>query len=116
MAEQDGAALEARTGLTVLAMGKYGAHELNYSSDIDLVVFYDAGRFPFAKRGDARGAAVDIVRGLVKLLAEITADGYVFRVDLRLRPDAGATQVAISTGRGGGLLRKPWARIGNAPP
>jgi len=96
MAEQDGAVLEATTGLTVLAMGKYGAHELNYSSDIDLVVFYEAERFPFAKRGDARGAAVDIVRGLVKLIAEITSDGYVFRTDLRLRPDAGATQVAIS--------------------
>ena len=44
-----------------------------------------------------RAAAVDIVKGLVKLLSEITADGYVFRTDLRLRPDAGATQVAIST-------------------
>ena len=96
MGDADGARLEATTGLTILAMGKYGAHELNYSSDIDLVAFYDAARFPFAKRGDARGAAVDIVRGLVKLLAEITADGYVFRTDLRLRPDAGATQVAIS--------------------
>jgi glutamate-ammonia-ligase adenylyltransferase len=88
---------EEDCGLTVLAMGKYGAFELNYSSDIDLVVFYDADRFPFAKRGDPRGAAVDIVRGLVKLLSETTNDGYVFRVDLRLRPDAGATQVAIST-------------------
>ena len=88
---------EEACGLTVLAMGKYGAFELNYSSDIDLVVFYDAGKFPFAKRGDPRSAAVDIVRGLVKLLSETTSDGYVFRVDLRLRPDAGATQVAIST-------------------
>jgi len=88
---------EADCGLTVLAMGKYGAFELNYSSDIDLVVFYDAAKFPFTKRGDPRGAAVDIVRGLVKLLAENTADGYVFRTDLRLRPDAGATQIAIST-------------------
>ena len=88
---------EEDCGLTVLAMGKYGAHELNYSSDIDLIVFYDAAKFAFTKRGDARGAAVDIVRGLVKLLSETTGDGYVFRVDLRLRPDAGATQVAIST-------------------
>ncbi len=93
----DGAQLEAETGLTVLAMGKYGAFELNYSSDIDIIVFYDAEKFPFRKRDDARGAAVDIARGLVRLLSEITADGYVFRVDLRLRPDAGATQVAIST-------------------
>ena len=54
--------LEATTGLTVLAMGKYGAHELNYSSDIDLVVFYDAEKFPFrqarrsARRGGGSGA------------------------------------------------------------
>ena len=90
-------ALEETTGLTVLAMGKYGAHELNYSSDIDLIVFYDAERFPFRTKGDARAAAVDLVKGLVRLLSEMTADGYVFRTDLRLRPDAGATQVAIST-------------------
>ncbi|HSM96010.1 MAG TPA: hypothetical protein VLT91_08205, partial [Rhizomicrobium sp.] len=93
----DPARLEAETGLVVLAMGKYGAFELNYSSDVDLVIFYDPRRFPYRKRDDARGAAVDIVKGLVKLLSESTADGYVFRVDLRLRPDAGATQVAIST-------------------
>jgi len=97
MSERGGTVLEETTGLTVLAMGKFGAYELNYSSDIDLVVFYDPRVFPFLKRDDPRGAAVDIVRGLVKLLTETTADGYVFRVDLRLRPDAGATQVAIST-------------------
>ena len=97
MSERDGAVLEASTGLTVLAMGKYGAFELNYSSDIDLVIFYDPRKFPFRKRDDPRGAAVDLVRGVVKLLTDITADGYAFRVDLRLRPDAGATQVAIST-------------------
>src|SRR5581483_12140663 len=96
-AEHNGAALEAATGLVVLAMGKYGAFELNYSSDIDLVVFYEQDRFPFRKRDDARGAAVDIVRHVVRLLSDVTADGYVFRTDLRLRPDAGATQIAIST-------------------
>jgi len=88
---------EEACGLTILAMGKYRAVELNYTNGIDLVAFYDAAKFPFAKRGHPRGAAVDIVRGLVKLLSETTQDGYVFRVDLRLRPDAGATQVAIST-------------------
>ena len=97
MEASDPAKLEAETGLIVLAMGKYGAFELNYSSDVDLIVFYDPRRFPFRKRDDARGAAVDIVKGLVRLLSEVTVDGYVFRVDLRLRPDAGATQVAIST-------------------
>jgi glutamate-ammonia-ligase adenylyltransferase len=89
--------LEAATGLIVLAMGKHGGRELNYSSDIDLVVFYDADRFPFRKRDNIRAAAVDIAKGMLKLLSEMTADGYVFRVDLRLRPDAAATQIAIST-------------------
>ena len=97
MDSADATVLEEQTGLVVLAMGKYGAYELNYSSDIDLIVFYDATCFPFRKKDDARGAAVDIVKGLVRLLSELTGDGYVFRVDLRLRPDAGATQVAIST-------------------
>ena len=89
--------LEATAGLFVLAMGKHGAFELNYSSDIDLVVFYRAEQFPFTHGGDKRAAAIAIVRGLVKLLSDATTDGYVFRTDLRLRPDAGATQIAIST-------------------
>jgi [glutamine synthetase] adenylyltransferase / [glutamine synthetase]-adenylyl-L-tyrosine phosphorylase len=96
LAETPAEELESTTGLIVLAMGKYGALELNYSSDIDLIVFYDSDRFPFRKRGDPRAAAVDIVKGIVSLLSEVTADGYVFRVDLRLRPDAGATQIAVT--------------------
>ena len=87
---------EGACGLTVLAMGKYGAFELNYSSDIDLVVFYDAGKFPFAKRGDPRSAAVDIVRGLVKLCPKITSDVMCF-ASIYAAPRCGATQVAIST-------------------
>jgi len=92
-----GEALMQTSGLVVIAMGKHGAFELNYSSDIDLVVFYDQERFPFTIRGEKRAAAVDLTKGLLRLLSDSTADGYVFRVDLRLRPDAGATQIAIST-------------------
>ena len=84
-------------GLVIIAMGKMGALELNYSSDIDLIVFFDQQRFPFARSGDLQAAAVELIKGVVKLLSETTTDGYVFRVDLRLRPDAGATQIAIST-------------------
>jgi [glutamine synthetase] adenylyltransferase / [glutamine synthetase]-adenylyl-L-tyrosine phosphorylase len=97
LAGKSGEELEATTGLLVLAMGKYGAFELNYSSDIDLIVFYDAEVFPFRKLFQPRAAAVDIVKTVVRLLSETTTDGYVFRTDLRLRPDAGATQIAIST-------------------
>ena len=85
----------AGSGYIVLAMGKMGAGELNYSSDIDLIVFYDAAT-PLQGTEPAP-FYVRITRALVKLLQERTADGYVFRTDLRLRPDPASTQIAIST-------------------
>ncbi len=88
---------EAGSGFFVLAMGKHGAYELNYSSDIDLIVFFDRDRAHFSGSGDLQSFFVRMTRDLVALLEERTADGYVFRTDLRLRPDAGATQVALST-------------------
>ena len=78
-------------------MGKHGAFELNYSSDIDLIVFFDRDKAQLAGDGDLQTFFVRLTRDLVTLLEERTPDGYVFRVDLRLRPDAGATQVALST-------------------
>jgi glutamate-ammonia-ligase adenylyltransferase len=88
---------EQGSGHIVLAMGKMGAFELNYSSDIDLIVFYDPEAPRLVDNDDAAAFHVRIVRGMVKLLQERTADGYVFRVDLRLRPDPASTQVAVST-------------------
>jgi glutamate-ammonia-ligase adenylyltransferase len=85
------------SGYIVLAMGKMGAFELNYSSDIDLIVFFDPEAPALSPDADAAQIAIRVTRGLVKLLAERTADGYVFRVDLRLRPDPASTQIAIST-------------------
>lgn len=84
------------TGLTVLGMGKYGAGELNYSSDIDLIVFYDLDLLAPVTGGEATRFAVKLTKDLVALLHEATGEGYVFRVDLRLRPDAASTLVAIS--------------------
>ncbi len=84
------------SGVVVLAMGKLGAWELNYSSDIDLVVFFDADVAPVAEAENAQGVFVALTRQLVRVLQERTPTGYVFRVDLRLRPDAGSTQVAVS--------------------
>lgn len=88
---------DAGSGLIVLAMGKYGAYELNYSSDVDLIIFFDKARFLVNASFDAQQVAVRITQALVRVLSQPTADGYVFRADLRLRPDAGATQVALST-------------------
>jgi glutamate-ammonia-ligase adenylyltransferase len=88
---------EKSSGYIVLAMGKMGAHELNYSSDIDLIVLFDPAAATLAPGVERGQFYVRLTRALVKLLQERTADGYVFRVDLRLRPDPSSTQIAIST-------------------
>ncbi len=87
----------AGSGYVVLAMGKMGGHELNFSSDIDLMVFFDPAISSLAPNVEASPFYVRMTRELVKLLQQRTADGYVFRVDLRLRPDPSSTQIAIST-------------------
>jgi glutamate-ammonia-ligase adenylyltransferase len=91
------AAPEAASGYIVLGMGKYGAYELNYSSDIDLIVFYEPARIALRDGLEPLAFVVRMTRDLVRILQERTGDGYVFRTDLRLRPDPGATQIAIST-------------------
>jgi glutamate-ammonia-ligase adenylyltransferase len=86
-------------GLTVLGMGKLGARELNYSSDVDLVVLYDPAAPIYTQRtaGDAMGGFwARLARGLVSLMEARDADGYVFRTDLRLRPDPAATPPAVA--------------------
>ncbi len=88
---------EMGSGYVVLAMGKMGGYELNFSSDIDLMIFFDPAATALAPDVEAATFYVRMTRDLVKLLQERTADGYVFRVDLRLRPDPSSTQIAIST-------------------
>ncbi|HKJ74489.1 MAG TPA: bifunctional [glutamine synthetase] adenylyltransferase/[glutamine synthetase]-adenylyl-L-tyrosine phosphorylase, partial [Alphaproteobacteria bacterium] len=90
------AELAKGSGYIVLGMGKLGAGELNYSSDIDLIVLYDADVARYTGKRDVGDCFIRITRDLVKVMQHRTADGYVFRTDLRLRPDAGATAVAIS--------------------
>ncbi|WP_018184163.1 bifunctional [glutamine synthetase] adenylyltransferase/[glutamine synthetase]-adenylyl-L-tyrosine phosphorylase [Kaistia granuli] len=85
------------SGWILLGMGKCGARELNYSSDIDLIVLFDPERARPTDRDEIGALFVRMTRRLVKILQERTSDGYVFRTDLRLRPDPGSTQVAIST-------------------
>ena len=83
-------------GMTILAMGKQGACELNFSSDIDLIVLFDPESAAIAAQQEAAPLYVRLTKRLVSLLQDITDDGYVYRTDLRLRPDPRATQVAIS--------------------
>jgi glutamate-ammonia-ligase adenylyltransferase len=84
------------SGLIVLGMGKLGAHELNFSSDIDLILFFDPQAPAVLDELEAADLFVRIARRLVRILQDRTEDGYVFRTDLRLRPDPGSTPLAIS--------------------
>src|SRR5215204_2134247 len=84
------------SGLIILALGKHGAGELNYSSDVDLVVFFDPETAPLADPLDAATVYTRLAQQLARLLQERTADGYVHRVDYRLRPDPGSTPTAVS--------------------
>ncbi|QJF51404.1 bifunctional [glutamine synthetase] adenylyltransferase/[glutamine synthetase]-adenylyl-L-tyrosine phosphorylase [Roseobacter ponti] len=93
MTEDD---LQDAAGMVVLAMGKMGAGELNYSSDIDLICLFDETRFDPDDFHDARAAFVRATRMMSATLSEMTADGYVFRTDLRLRPDPAVTPVCMS--------------------
>lgn len=87
---------ELNSGFFVLAMGKLGACELNYSSDIDLICLFDPERITTDDLDELQHHAIRMTRNLAKILDERTVDGYVFRVDLRLRPDPGSTPLAIS--------------------
>ncbi len=84
------------SGIIILGMGKLGAHELNYSSDIDLIVFYAGGRLAYRGRQSEQHFMNRLCRDLVHILETRDANGYVFRTDLRLRPDPASTPPAVS--------------------
>ncbi len=94
---KDKAQPQIGSGYIALAMGKMGAFELNYSSDIDLIVLYDPEAEAVPEDAVPAPLFVKFTQRLVKLLQHRTADGYVFRTDLRLRPDPASTAIAIST-------------------
>lgn len=85
-------------GFIALALGKHGAEELNYSSDIDPILLFDPERLPHLAREEVGEAAARYARRVVQTLARIDAEGYVFRVDLRLRPASEVSPPALSLG------------------
>lgn len=85
------------SGIAIFALGKHGGRELNYSSDIDIVAFYDPNIGLLKEPEEAANFYAKVVRKLHTLMEERTEHGYVFRTDLRLRPDPGSTPVALST-------------------
>ena len=82
-------------GMIALAMGKQGAGELNYSSDIDPILLYDPATLPRRENDDPGEVAQRYARRIVKLMSDNTADGYVLRVDLRLRPASEISPLAV---------------------
>ncbi len=89
---------EPPRGFAAIALGKQGSHELNYSSDIDPIFLVDPATFPHRARETAEEAAVRVGRRVVELLSARDADGYVLRVDLRLRPSPEVTPIVLPVG------------------
>ncbi len=111
--DPDCAAIEAGCGLVALALGKHGAHELNYSSDIDIIVLYDSQAASIPHGVEPSPLFERLTKALARLLQERTPDGYVFRVDLRLRPDPASTPIALSIARASAYyqpLGQNWER------
>ncbi|GJE54249.1 MULTISPECIES: bifunctional [glutamine synthetase] adenylyltransferase/[glutamine synthetase]-adenylyl-L-tyrosine phosphorylase [Methylobacterium] len=87
---------QVESGLVVLGLGKLGGRELNYSSDVDLIVLFDGAAAPLREGLEPTPFFSKLAQGMAKLLQERTAEGYVHRVDYRLRPDPGSTPTALS--------------------
>ncbi|MFY8193774.1 MAG: glutamine-synthetase adenylyltransferase, partial [Novosphingobium sp.] len=82
-------------GFSAIALGKHGAQELNYSSDIDPILLYDPDVLPRRERDDPAEAAQRVARALMEIMSAVTDEGYVFRVDLRLRPASEVSPLAL---------------------
>lgn len=85
-----------KSGLIVLAMGKLGGNELNYSSDIDLILFYEPNKLAYKGKRNEQHFMNKLAHDLVSIMQDRTSDGYVFRTDLRLRPDPASTPPAVT--------------------
>jgi glutamate-ammonia-ligase adenylyltransferase len=86
---------EEPRGLAVLALGKLGSRELNYSSDVDLILLFDPATMPKRPRDEPGEAAVRYGRRFIELMQQRTHDGYVARVDMRLRPSPEVTPIVL---------------------
>jgi len=83
-------------GYVILGMGKLGGRELNYSSDVDLIVLFDPEKTRYRHQRGPQEGYVRLTRELVRLLDDRTGDGYVCRTDFRLRPDPAAMPMAVT--------------------
>jgi glutamate-ammonia-ligase adenylyltransferase len=89
---------DSASGFIALALGKQGAGELNYSSDIDPILLFDRNVLPRRASDDPGEAAQRYARRVVALLSANTPEGYALRVDLRLRPASEVSPLAVPVG------------------
>ena len=105
--------LDSPDGFFALALGKHGACELNYSSDIDPILLFDPDVLASGERSTPPETAQRMARDIVRLLSDHTEEGYVFRVDLRLRPASEITPLAVSINAAASHYESaalPWER------
>jgi glutamate-ammonia-ligase adenylyltransferase len=115
---RDGRGKPAETGFVVMALGKLGGSELNYSSDVDLIYVYESEQ---GATNPKHGASITneeyfeyLARALTRALTEPTQEGYVFRVDLRLRAEGSVGRLARSIddyARYYGTRGEDWERL-----
>ena len=91
---------ETVPGLFVLGLGKLGGNDLNFSSDVDLVAFYDADLVPVSPVHGKTDICTRVLKQLTQLLSEVTEQGFVWRVDWRLRPEASVNPLAMPISAG----------------
>ena len=83
-------------GLFILGLGKLGGHDLNFSSDVDLIAYYDPETLPVPKARGQSYVAGQIIKQMTKTLMPTHDPNFVYRVDWRLRPEASGTGLAMS--------------------
>ena len=87
------------TPFAILSLGKLGGNELNYSSDVDLIYIFGDGAEPTSARISNREYFIHVAQRITDILSTVTREGPVFRIDLRLRPQGGEGELAISLGQ-----------------
>jgi glutamate-ammonia-ligase adenylyltransferase len=105
--------------LTIIGMGKFGGRELNFSSDIDIIYFYSADKGGTSGIPDGQGGFtgkislhtffVRLAEMITRAISQVTADGFVFRVDLGLRPEGKSGDMAISL-RSAEIYYESWGQ------
>jgi glutamate-ammonia-ligase adenylyltransferase len=101
-------------GLFIFGLGKLGGHDLNFSSDIDLIAFYDPDRLPVAKARGQAYVAGRVIKRMSQILMPAHDPNFVYRVDWRLRPEASGTGLAMSTAAAEDFYffrSLPWHRL-----